>query len=51
MDKEHLVDMIMDFYIHENKKSQSMKSYLDLRSYFQQYNLEQLRSISLEYIL
>ena len=51
MDKEHLVDLITTSLFHEEKKFESRKSYLAMRTYLQQLNLEQLRTMSKEFIL
>ena len=51
MDKEHLVDLITTSLFYEEKKSQSTKSYLAMRTYLQQLNLDQLRTMSKEFIL
>jgi len=51
MDKEHLVDLITTSLFHEKNEPQSMKSYLAMKNYLQQLNLDQLRTMSKEFIL
>ena len=50
MDKEHLVDLITTSLFQE-KEPQSKKSYLAMKTYLQQLNLDQLRTMSKEFIL
>ena len=51
MDKDHLVELITTSLFHEEKKKQSHKSYLAMKTYLQQLNLDQLRTMSKEFIL
>ena len=51
MDKEHLVDLITTSLFHEERESQSKKSYLAMKTYLQKLNLDQLRTMSKEFIL
>ena len=51
MDKEHLVELITTSIFHENRESQSNKSYLAMKTYLQRLNLDQLRTMSKEFIL
>ena len=51
MDKEHLVDLITTSLFHEKIETQSNKSYIAMKTYLQQLNLEQLRTMSKEFIL
>ena len=51
MDKEHLVELITTSLFNEEKEAQSKKSYLAMKTYLQQLNLEQLRTMSKEFIL
>ena len=51
MDKEHLVELITSSLFYEDKKRQSKKSYLAMKTYLQQLNLDQLRTMSKEFIL
>ena len=51
MDKEHLVELITTSLFSEERELQSKKSYLAMKTYLQQLNLEQLRTMSKEFIL
>ena len=51
MDKEHLVDLITTSLFHEERESSSKKSYLEMKTYLQRLNLDQLRTMSKEFIL
>ena len=51
MDKEHLVELITTSLFHEVKKEEKSNSYLAMKSYLQQLNLDQLRTMSKEFIL
>ena len=51
MDKEHLVELITTSLFHKESASESKKSYLAMKNYLQQLNLEQLRTMSKEFIL
>ena len=51
MDKEHLVELITTSLFDEQKMTESHNSYLAMRSYLQQLNLDQLRTMSKEFIL
>tara|TARA_Y100000589_G_scaffold178023_1_gene168665 strand:- start:577 stop:732 length:156 start_codon:yes stop_codon:yes gene_type:complete len=51
MDKEHLVELITTSLFHEEKKNQSKKSYVAMKNYLEKLNLDQLRTMSKEFIL
>ena len=51
MDKDHLIDLISNSLIHEDKDSDSIKNLNDFRNYLENLNLEQLRTMSKEFIL
>ena len=51
MDKEHLVDLITSSLFYEESECKSKKSYLAMKTYLQQLNLDQLRTMSKEFIL
>jgi len=51
MDKEHLVELITTSLFYEEKEPQSKQSYLEMKTYLQQLNLDQLRTMSKEFIL
>ena len=51
MDKEHLVELITTSLYNEEHEPNSNKSYRAMKTYLQQLNLEQLRTMSKEFIL
>jgi len=51
MDKEHLVDLITTSLFSEEREPHAKKSYLAMKTYLQQLNLDQLRTMSKEFIL
>ena len=51
MDKEHLVELITTSLFDEERSQQSKKSYLAMKTYLQRLNLDQLRTMSKEFIL
>ena len=51
MDKDHLVELISDSLIYEIKNSESSKNFIDFKNYLKNLNLEQLRTMSKEFIL
>ena len=51
MDKDHLIELISNSLIHENKGSESTRNLNDFRNYLENLNLEQLRTMSKEFIL
>ena len=51
MDKEHLVDLITTSLFQEGRESHSNKSYIAMKNYLQKLNLDQLRTMSKEFIL
>ena len=51
MYKEHLVELITTSLFHEKRTQQSNKSYTAMKTYLQQLNLDQLRTMSKEFIL
>ena len=51
MDKEHLVELITTSLFNEVKMAEYTKSYLAMKNYLQRLNLEQLRTMSKEFIL
>ena len=44
MDKEHLVELITTSLFNEERESQCKKSYLAMRTYLQQLNLDQIKN-------
>ena len=51
MDKDHLIDLISNSLLTENKYSESNKNILDFKNYLEKLNLDQLRTMSKEFIL
>ena len=51
MDKDHLVELITTSLFCEEKTKISKKSYLAMKTYLQKLNLDQLRTMSKEFIL
>ena len=51
MDKEHLIDLISNSLLYENKDSESTKNLCAFKNYLERLNLEQLRTMSKEFIL
>ena len=51
MDKDHLIELISNSLLYEKKDSESNKNLKDFRCYLENLNLEQLRTMSKEFIL
>ena len=51
MDKEHLVDLITSSLIDESKNLQSTENSCEFKNYLNRLNLDQLRTMSKEFIL
>ena len=51
MDKEHLVDLITCSLIEESKNLQSSENPSEFKNYLNRLNLDQLRTMSKEFIL
>ena len=51
MDKDHLIELISNSLLFESKDSESKRSLVDFRNYLKRLNLEQLRTMSKEFIL
>ena len=51
MDKDHLVDLITNSLFQEESNLNSKKSYIALKEYLENLNLDQLRTMSKEFIL
>lgn len=51
MDKDHLVDLITSSIFREENIFNGEKSYTDMKSYLEKLDLEQLRTMSKEFIL
>ena len=51
MDKEHLIDLISNSLLYESKDSNKKKNLSAFKDYLMRLNLEQLRTMSKEFIL
>ena len=51
MDKDHLIDLISNSLLYESKDSESTKNLSDFKDYLKRLNLNQLRTMSKEFIL
>ena len=51
MDKDHLIELISNSLLIENTGSESKKNLSDFKNYLQRLNLDQLRTMSKEFIL
>ena len=51
MDKDHLIDLISNSLVTESDDSESNKNLCDFKNYLEKLNLEQLRTMSKEFIL
>ena len=51
MDKEHLIDLISNSLIYESKNLKSRESSSEILNYLNRLNLDQLRTMSKEFIL
>ena len=51
MDKEHLIELISNSLIYESKNLQSRESSSEIRNYLNRLDLDQLRTMSKEFIL
>ena len=51
MDKDHLIDLISNSLLTESKDSESNKNISDFKNYLERLDLEQLRTMSKEFIL
>ena len=51
MDKDHLIELISNSLLYESKDSDSTKVLIDFKNYLKNLNLDQLRTMSKEFIL
>ena len=51
MDKDHLIELISNSLLYESKNSDSNKNLSDFKKYLDKLNLDQLRTMSKEFIL
>ena len=51
MDKDHLIELISNSLLYESKDSEATQNRIDFRNYLKKLNLDQLRTMSKEFIL
>ena len=51
MDKDHLIELISNSLLYEGKVSESKTNLNDIKTYLERLNLDQLRTMSKEFIL
>ena len=51
MDKDHLIELISNSLLYDSKDSESSRNLSDFKNYLERLNLEQLRTMSKEFIL
>ena len=51
MDKDHLIELISNSLLYESKSSDSNRNLIDFKNYLERLNLDQLRTMSKEFIL
>ena len=51
MDKEHLIDLISNSLIYESQNLKSSENHNEILDYLNRLNLDQLRTMSKEFIL
>ena len=51
MDKDHLIELISNSLLYESKNSESTRNVSDFKNYLEKLNLDQLRTMSKEFIL
>ena len=51
MDKDHLIELISKSLLCESKNSDSYMNHSDFKNYLERLNLDQLRTMSKEFIL
>ena len=51
MDKDHLIELISTSLLYEGKDSESTRNIINFKNYLERLNLDQLRTMSKEFIL
>ena len=51
MDKDHLIELISNSLLYESKDSESNQNLNEFKNYLERLNLDQLRTMSKEFIL
>ena len=51
MDKDHLIELISNSLLYEREDAESTRNLCDFKNYLERLNLDQLRTMSKEFIL
>ena len=51
MDKDHLIELISSSLLYDGKDSEATRNLSDFKNYLERLNLDQLRTMSKEFIL
>ena len=51
MDKDHLIELISDSLLYDSRDTESTRNLSDFKNYLERLNLDQLRTMSKEFIL
>ena len=51
MDKDHLIELISNSLLYDSKDRESTSNLIDFKNYLEKLNLDQLRTMSKEFIL
>ena len=51
MDKDHLIELISNSLLYDSRDSESSRNFNDFKNYLERLNLDQLRTMSKEFIL
>ena len=51
MDKDHLIELISNSLLYESRGSDATRNHIDFKNYLEKLNLDQLRTMSKEFIL
>ena len=51
MDKDHLIELISNSLVYESKDCETTRNFIDFKNYLEKLNLDQLRTMSKEFIL
>ena len=51
MDKDHLIELISNSLLYDSKDSEGTRNLSDFKNYLENLNLDQLRTMSKEFIL
>ena len=51
MDKDHLIELISNSLLYESRDSEATRNLIEFKNYLEKLNLDQLRTMSKEFIL